>query len=528
MPRADHPAHASATDAGSARTPTTFREVERKVRVPEDFVLPRLAGTVVGVAATRRDETFTMLAAYHDTPDARLIRWGATLRRREGGGDEGWHLKLPVDGAGPGVRDELGLPLTEGGVGDVPTPMRDVVRAFTRGSPLVHVSTVRTRRVPYALLDRAGRDVAELVDDRVEVLEDGRVVRRFHEIEVEARVAEDGAGLAVIDAVVETLVAAGGTPGTEGKAAAALGLRARGAPDVVVPPWPGPQDPAGEALRCLIAHQARKFILQDVRVRRDLPDAVHQMRVAARTLRSALRTFSSLVDERWAAQLREELRWAAKALGGARDTEVMLARLDEHAAALEADDAELALPVIDAWLRGRLEDARAAALAELRTERHVRLLDDLVDAAREPRLTRRARKRAAAVFPPLVDRARRRLGDAVAGLEPDGPAQEWHRARILAKRARYAAESVAPVLGEAAERQGEALERVTDLLGDHHDAWVAQQLLRELAGHPEVDGPTGYALGLLDSVEVLREKEDRLEFEEVWPAVRRTVEGNPL
>lgn len=527
------PAHTPPTPDDDPATsgspgPTTFREVERKVRVPAGFSLPTLAGAVVGVEAVRPGEPVTMVAAYHDTPDVRLIRWGATLRRREGGGDEGWHLKLPVEGAGPGVRDELGLPLAAGEVGAVPAEMADIVRSLVREAPLGHVSTVRTRRAPYALLDAAGRQVAELVDDRVEVVEDERVVRTFHEIEVEAKVADDGAGLAVLDAVVDALVAAGGVPGTEGKAAAALGARATGVPDVVVPPWPAPGAPAGDAVRCVLALTARKFLLQDVRVRRDLPDSVHQMRVAARTLRSALRTFAPLVDRTWADALREELRWAADALGVARDTEVLLARLDAHADALPPDDAARALPVIDAWLRGRLEDARGAALTELRTARHLRLLSDLVEAAREPLLTKRARRPSDEVLPPLVEKAWTRLGQVVAGLTLDGPAEEWHRARIFAKRARYAAEAVAPVLGEAAKRRGASLERVTDLLGDHHDAFVARQMLRELAGHSEVDGLTGYALGLLDAVEAARERSDRVQFEAVWPEVLQVHRASPL
>ena len=37
-----------------------------------------------------------LTAAYLDTDDLRLARWRVSLRRREGGTDEGWHLKLPV------------------------------------------------------------------------------------------------------------------------------------------------------------------------------------------------------------------------------------------------------------------------------------------------------------------------------------------------------------------------------------------------------------------------------------------------
>lgn len=511
--------------AEDATDPTTYREVERKVRVPDEFSLPPLEGVIAGLVEVRTGEPVTLEAAYHDTEDMRLIRWGATLRRRTGGSDEGWHLKLPVEGAGPGVRDELALPLDAGPVGAVPSKISALVRALVREAPLVHLATVRTRRTPHLLLDGDGEQLAELVDDRVEVFRNEDAVGSFHEIEVEAG-GPDAEEL--LDAVVGRLVAEGGTPGSASKAATAFGVRAAGSPDVVVPVWSGPKDPAGDAVRCVLSAHVRKLLLEDVRVRRDLPDAVHQMRVAARTLRSALRTFRSLVDREWADQLRDELRATADALGAARDTEVHLARLEEHARSLSPEDGAHAVPAVDAWLRERLAEAKKAAVAELDSDRHLRLLVDLVDAVREPRLTSRARDDAEDVFPPLIRKAARKLDKAVRKLSLDGPAEDWHKTRIRAKRARYAAEAVAPVLGKAVQKWGEAFEDVTDLLGDQHDAVVAQQMLRELAARPDIDGPTGYALGLLDAVEVAHERADREAFEAVWAKVGKVLHDHPL
>src|SRR5665647_2428284 len=378
-------------DPGEPTTPMTHREVERKVRVPEDFALPPLGGIAPGVTDIVAGEPFTMVAAYHDTHDLRLIRWGATLRRREGGPDEGWHLKLPVADEESLVRDEIALPLDAGDVGHVPSAIADLVRALVREAPMVHVVTVRTRRAPYALLDGTGVPVAELVDDRVEVVEDGVVVRSFREIEVEARSGPSRSTTTVLDTVAAALVASGGTPGIRSKATEAIGPRGSGAPDVSVPPWPRAKDPASETIRCVLATNVQAFLLADVRVRRNLTDSVHQMRVAARTLRSALRTFAPLVGDEWSTTLRAELRSAAEALATLRDTEVHLARLETHAGLLPLEDREHAVRVIDVWLRERLEAARAVADAELRSERHLRLLTDLVEAARDPRFTSAAR-----------------------------------------------------------------------------------------------------------------------------------------
>ncbi|WP_024287411.1 CYTH and CHAD domain-containing protein [Cellulomonas sp. KRMCY2] len=509
--------------AGSGSRLTTYRELERKVRVPEVLALPQLAGVAPGVVDVVAGDEITMVAAYHDTPDLRLIRWGATLRRREGGPDEGWHLKLPVASDGVLVRDELTLPLEAGETGRVPAEIEDVVRALVRAEPLVHVVTVRTRRTPYALLDDAGTEVAELVDDRVETVEGGVVVHRFRELEVEARREPSEHVMAVLDAVVTVLVAHGGTPTTRSKAAEAFGPRGGGAPDVVVPPWPGVDDPASETIRGVLATSVRALLLADVGVRRDLPDSVHQMRVAARTLRSALRTFAPLVDAEWSAGLRADLRRVADALATIRDTEVHLARLETDAALLPPEDRARAVEVVGGWLRERLEGSRAAALSELRSERHLRLLTGLVDAARDPHVTGAADEPAGVVLPPLVRAASRRLTAFVDRLEPDSPAAQWHRARILAKRARYAADAVAPILGTRARRWGEGLARVTDVLGDLHDASVAQQMMRELASRRQIDGLTGYALGLLDGIEADRAEGDKETFDRLWPQVRRTL-----
>ncbi|NMD25708.1 MAG: CYTH domain-containing protein, partial [Actinobacteria bacterium] len=85
------------------------REIERKLDVPARFRLPSLSGAGNGIGEVHRQPTLRLTAAYYDTADLRLARHRITLRRRTGGGDDGWHLKLPhVDEA---TRDEVQLPL---------------------------------------------------------------------------------------------------------------------------------------------------------------------------------------------------------------------------------------------------------------------------------------------------------------------------------------------------------------------------------------------------------------------------------
>ena len=160
---------------------SAHREVELKFRVTGAFTLPDFT-EVPGVSRVATRPTFTMSNVYYDTSDLRLFRWGITLRRRAGGPDEGWHLKLPVQGAGEGVRDEMREPLSDA----MPASLARLVTAFARTAPLVPVAALQTERTPRVLFDRAGAAAIEIVDDSVSVMEGERVATRFREIEAEA------------------------------------------------------------------------------------------------------------------------------------------------------------------------------------------------------------------------------------------------------------------------------------------------------------------------------------------------------
>jgi CHAD domain-containing protein len=502
---------------------SSHREVERKLRVHALFEMPDLAALDV-VPATTTSEPFTMRAVYHDTAALTLFRWGITLRRREGGSDEGWHMKLPVAGADGTSRDELHVPLDAGEIGSVPGAFVEVIAPLLREQQLLPVVTLSTQRTPTLLLDADGTPRAEVVDDIVSVLRDGQVVSVFREIEIEALQSDDDEAMTMLEGVSDHLLGMGAEPSSVSKAAAALGPRTAEPPDVPALPLPGPNGLAVDAIRAVLAQHVRHLLMADVAVRRDLPDSVHQMRVAARRLRSAFATFAPLLDPEVTTTLKEELKWLASELGAIRDTEVMLERLDRHAGELDDPaDTDRARQAIDPLLNHRLAAARSSALAALRSDRHQLIVDDLMTVAVEPPVTDAAYSPCSEVLLPLVARTWRRLDKTIAALELDGPSVTWHLARIKAKRARYAAESVAGIFGKRMTRHASRLADVTELLGDHQDAHVAQGIIRELAGHPETDGLTGLALGLLHEYESDEEILDRLRFMELWPTARRVA-----
>lgn len=493
------------------------REIERKLRVHALFRLPPL-DQIDGVSRVERLPTVTLVNHYYDTDDLRLFRWGITLRRRDGGHDEGWHLKVPVSESDRGARDEIRFPTEP----ELPEALRRMITAFVRERDPKPLVTLRTERTPYLLYDDAGTVRGELVDDSVTVLDGDRSTAMFREIEVEAVPDESGRlDDAFIDRVADSLTEGGAVPSTMSKAATALGPRTLAPPDVPDVAWPSPDAPVADAITAFLALHTRRLILEDLRMRRGLPDAVHQMRVSARRLRSGLKAFHSFFEPGTADALRTELGWMASGLGGARDSEVLQQRLDEHCAQLPPEQATQARAIIDSFLRTAASGAEADVGALIDEGRYRDLFVSLVAFVQRPPFTAAAHDPCALALPPVLHRALRRLERRVRDLDPAGPAAPWHEARIAAKGARYVADACAPVLGPRVAELAGLLAEVTDVLGTHQDAHVAQQTLANLA--EAADGPGGFALGMLQQVEITAEMADRARFATIWPRVRKAT-----
>jgi CHAD domain-containing protein len=492
-----------------------MREVEDKFRVHSRFALPDLEQAPL-VARVSPPRTCTLVATYYDTEDLRLAREGITLRYRQGDGSDGWTLKLPVAAARVGVREEINA---SGGPNDLPAELRALAVGYVRSAELAPRATLRTTRTTYDAHDDAGELLAEVVDDHVEALQGDRTAAKFREVEVEDR----GGGSTVLDEIGDVLRAAGAVGGEfQPKVVRALGRRATSAPEPPEPSRPRPEDPARAAIVALLRRHVRRLIALDVEVRLGTTDAVHQMRVTARRLRTGLRDLADLVDPSWSERLQEELKWLAGELAGARDREVVAERLLDRLASLPPD---LVLGPVAQRLTSALgEDAEATQAAvqnALTSERYVRLLDDLVDAAMHPRTNDLANLACREVLPPIMDQSWRRLSkrakNALAAVEePAG----FHKARIAAKRTRYLAEALAPVFGKPAERFASEVEKVQEVLGEHQDAVVAGELLRRVAQEPRV-GRAAFTLGVLHAQQQREAADARARFLALWPGVAK-------
>lgn len=443
-----------------------------KLAATPSFRLPSFEDLADGVVAIPGEDE-RLSTTYLDTVDLRLARWGVSFRHRIG---EGWTVKLQPEGDGALlVRGEF----TFAGNGRRPPAQAvDLVLGYVRTAELTPQTRLRTLRRRVRLEDPDGRLLADIVDDEASVLDDRRIAARFRELEVEIT---DETPPGLLEAVVNRLRSAGaGAPDPTPKYLRALGPRAALPAEIPLPALASGAT-AGGVVRRAIASSVARLIEHDAVVRLDTdPEGVHQARVATRRLRSDLRTFRPLVDAKWAGALRGELGWLAGILGEVRDGDVLLDRLRSRIARLpEHHDRGAALVV--STLEASRTEAHAELLRTLRSERYLVLLDRLVEAANAPALLPEADAPAIVVLPGLVRRPWRSLAKRPKALGNPPSDEDLHAVRIRTKRARYAAEAVAPLLGKPARAFAEAAAGLQDVLGELNDAVVAEQWLRSWA-----------------------------------------------
>jgi CHAD domain-containing protein len=471
---------------------TDTREIELKYEVGPDTVLPPLED-LPQVASEAGPAEQKLEAEYYDTEDLRLLRAGVTLRRRRGGTDSGWHLKLPD---GPQTRRELRLPLGRAGR-TVPAELVRLVKVYSRGHKLGPVARIATVRLVRTLVDEAGTSLAEVVADEVsaQTLGESTTISTWREVEVELT----GGDRQLLRAADKRLRRGGLQPA--GRTAKLERALADALPALEESQRPRPGSAADVVLQ-YVAEQASRLKVLDPAVRRDEPDAVHQMRVTSRRLRSTLQSFGKILSAADTNHLAGELRWLGHVLGEARDQEVLPAHIE---ADLKQVPVELIMGPVQARLREHFAplaaQSRTAVLKALDSERYFALLDELDQILAQPPLgpdadqpAKQALRSAVARTYRQTDKRLRRARQAHAG-EPANVA--LHSARRAAKRSRYAAEAVTPVFGKKAKRLAKQMKNMQTSLGDHQDAVIARNTLREIGVRAHLAGENAFTFGLL-------------------------------
>lgn len=425
---------------------------------------------------------------YFDTADGRLGRAGFALRRRVENGKGVWQLSVSSDGASLDVE-------ATGGPSNPPAELRDLVSAASGGFSLAPVARMRAR--VGGIRVRQGRhSLAKVNVSSIAVLDGRRVVRELSEIDVEP-LAADRKQLARIEKALRKA----------GARRAAHRPRLTAAVDTEAPPEAPSPSQELDLLRGFIREQYARLLAHDPGVRLGTsPHDLHQLRVAARRLRSVLRTAAPVLDEAWVERLREELSWLGGELGVARDLDVLLNHLRGEIAELDPADRKALKPLLSK-LEWEREAMQARVVEALRSERYLGLLASIEGAAAAP--------------PPgsgsasLDDAARAeidRLRKAMKKLESSPSDETLHRVRIKGKRARYAAELLEPEHGKRMSRFVEQAKKFQDVAGEHQDAVVADQQIRGLVADSR-SAPAALAAGIL----VGRQRERRRRASEALP-----------
>jgi CHAD domain-containing protein len=514
-------------------------EVEKKYDVGQDAEVPSLA-EIPGVARVGEPHMDTLEAVYFDTPGHTLASRDITLRRRTGGVDAGWHLKLTAEDPGSGDRSggsggsgsepqrrrELHAPLGRPGV--VPDSLLAHVLVYLRGEDAAPVVRLETRRTTYPLYGEDGVHLADLADDRVyaeligaaegaaagaaagdadgaadraaggdadgadtpdvEAAPDREArTRQWREWELELVHGSPD----LFPAAAEVLAAAGARPAKHGsKLAKVLALPATEPGAAAGTETPRKKGPVSDLLAAYLAAQIREILAHDPGIRLEEPEAVHDLRSATRRARSALAAYRRLYSAVAVRRLRDELKWLGSVLGSPRDAEVMLARLLGHTDELPSGLAAAVKGRLDDELGNRLNTAYRKLQKALLSERYFRLLDDLEAFRDHPPVRPEGAAPARKASAKLVAKAAKRLHRAARAAKRSRRGAEHetalHEVRKDAKRLRHVAESVGPVHGKRAAKIAKAAHRQQQVLGDFHDSVVARDLLAKLAAAPDL------------------------------------------
>jgi triphosphatase len=436
---------------------------------------------------------------YYDTEDWRLYRAGYALRvRRDNESAEATMKALMPSEGGIRRRREISEPLkgvqTPKGI---PGPVGERVRRVAGSADLRPLFEVSTRRRTFALcsetpssgeivedtsgnirLQNSEQDaivLAEVALDESEIFANGGDSTHLSRVEVEV-----GSDAAIHDGVrdfVEVLKEALKLRPTR-ISKFRTGLSVAGlSPEVALDLGPTEIDATlscgGVAFAILRRHFGQMLAHEPgVRLGED-PEELHDMRVATRRLRAALKLYSDFLPKR-AERYERDLRWVAGALGEVRDLDVHLEGLSEEA----SRNGEI-LEELVSLLRERRNEARRGMLEALDSNRYERLIASFSATLRRGR-SPTPTSPILEVAPNLIRDRYKKVRKSANRLSEDSPPEHYHDLRKKGKRLRYALEPLQEIYGKQAKKMVKLLKKTQDDLGDHQDFIVASGLMEEL------------------------------------------------
>ncbi|MCJ2094161.1 CHAD domain-containing protein [Methylobacterium sp. J-072] len=476
----------SETDSHAVAAP---REIELKLDCagPDLTALaahPRLQGA-------ESSEPELLVTSYYDTPNQDLRAAGLTLRVRARGDRYIQTVKAGSGGVGLFDRAEWETEIA----GESPDPAAWAETAAEKvlrkaDAPLEKLfSTVITRRV-IPVEQGASRILVTLDEGRVESQAGDAP---FCELELELAGGEPADLFALAQALAETVPL---RLSATAKSARGYALVDGTGPSVVkAEPIELPKGArAGDVFRLVALACLRHLRLNETAfLASHAPEALHQMRVSLRRLRSALSLFAPMLEaDPRAVSFSDEIKRVTEPFGHARNLDVFLGHTLPNLAKERPDDADLT--AVRELAEAERAEAYDAVLAILESPQWRGLIIDFAgwvevgawaaqDAAAEDGPAFAAR---------VLDHARERLKKRGRGLKKLDP-HTRHRARIAAKKLRYGAEFFAELYTKKKARRrqdkfGAALSDLQDHLGTLNDLETARSMIESLGG-PPVPGP---------------------------------------
>lgn len=460
------------------------RELEIKLAAAEPAARAVLRHPLVLERAQGGPRREHLLNVYYDTPDGLLRRNRVALRLRKAG--RRWIQTVKTAGsaaAGLHARNEWELPTREGELRLDALPDAEVRAWFADPglrAALAPVFGTHFWRSTLQLHWPDG-DVVELAVDRGHVEAGGRR-QPLCEVELELKAGSAGRLFELAAALCAELPLRLSNV-SKAEAGQRLALDAPLQPGHAgAPALDGAASLGGACQAVLAAGLAHLQANEAGLLQTEDAEFVHQMRVACRRLRAALRLFSPLLP---AAQCRhwcDELHWLGGSLDGVRNWDVFL---EGTLPAIRAGDPDQ--PGLD-WLqrqalaeRNRQRVLARAALAEPRYQQLLLQMGKWLAAPQWREQSAVANMPAAAGAARLLQTRQRKLkkhGRQFGSLDAEG----LHALRIEAKKLRYAAEFFATLYpGRRQRRYLKALSVLQHALGEVNDAATAAMLVGQLA-----------------------------------------------
>jgi CHAD domain-containing protein len=251
-------------------------------------------------------------------------------------------------------------------------------------------------------------------------------------------------------------------------------------------------DPMSAAANKLLLFHLQRMMKHEPGTRAgEDPEELHDMRVATRRMRAALRVFSDYLNSSHYKPFLKLVRSTGRELGAVRDLDVFRIKTDRYIDSLPPSERSGLDPLMEAWAEER-ERARAELVAYLDSSRYQRRKEEFEYFLRTPGAG--AGPSLSAAGEPLPNR----VGDVLPAIlfdrlasvrafdhvitQPDAPIVRFHELRIVSKGLRYTLEFFQEVLGPGSKPLIETMKAVQDHLGDLQDAAVTCDVLLGFLG----------------------------------------------